>query len=286
MRKTVKFDRRAWIDFTLTLVLLGAAFLLASISPFLSRTGNWFVGALSALAALALALGCGLYIVPRLARRVKWELWGFGIRTRVTTEGYVFLLIAVVVGVAAWNTENNLLYLVLAVLLGFIIVSGNIARLMLYDVGVQLRFPDNITAGEPVRLTVTLANRKTLLPSCSVAVESNAYRSNEPALATRRRFSKRPEAKRLAHFIIVPPRSSVRQTVEHVFDRRGVYEMNTFTLTTKFPAGFFQKWRDIPASGKIVVFPRVRPVDDFRSSERAYRGPLVFCGSDALSLAR
>jgi len=39
--------------------------------------------------------------------------------------------------------------------------------------------------------------------------------------------------------------------------------MQTFTLSTRFPAGFFRKWRDIPASGKIVVFPPVRPVDDF-----------------------
>lgn len=263
MRKKSKFDRRAWIDFTLTLVGLGAAFLLASISPFLSRTGDWVVGAASALAALVLALGCGLYIVPRLARRVKWEMWGFGIRTSVTTEGYLFLLVAVVVGVAAWNTENNLLYLVFAVLLAFVLVSGNVARMMLYDVGVQLRFPDNIFAGEPVRLTVTLVNRKVALPSCSVSVESNARTTWEADAPAKRRFGRRPQGKRLAHFILVPPRASVRQTVEHVFERRGVYDMRTFTLSTRFPAGFFEKWRDIPAAGKIVVFPPVRPVDDF-----------------------
>jgi uncharacterized protein (DUF58 family) len=263
LRKPFKFDRRAWIDFTLTLVLLGAAFLLASISPLLSRSGDWFIGALSALAALALALGCGLYIVPRLARRVKWEMWGLGIRTSVTTEGYVFLLVAVVVGVAAWNTENNLLYLILAAILAFVIVSGNVARMMLYDIGVQLRFPDYIYAGDPVHLAVTATNRKVALPSCSVAVESNARRTNDREPHVRRRFRKRKEGTRLAHFIVIPPRSSVRQTVEHVFERRGVYEMQTFTLTTRFPAGFFQKWRDIPASGKIVVFPPTRPVDDF-----------------------
>lgn len=264
MRKSFTFDRRAWIDFTLTIALLGAAFLLASISPLLSRTGEWFVGAISALAALALALGCGLYIVPRLARRVRWELWGLGIRTSVTTEGYVFLLVAVVVGVAAWNTENNLLYLILAAILSFVIVSGNVARMMLYDLGVKLRFPDYIYASEPVHLTVTATNRKMLLPSCSIAVESNARRGGAPEPVRRRGFlRRRVDGTRLAHFIVVPPRSSVHQTVEHVFDRRGIYEMQTFTLSTRFPAGFFQKWRDIPASGKIVVFPPVRPVDDF-----------------------
>jgi uncharacterized protein (DUF58 family) len=263
MRKIFKANRRAWIDFTLTLVGLGVAFVLASLSPLISRTGDWAVGAFSALASLVLALGCGLYIVPRLARRVRVEMWGFGIRTSITTEGYLFLLVAVVVGVAAWNTENNLLYLILAVVLAFIIVSGNVARLMLYDVAVQLRFPDNIVAGEPVNLAVTLVNRKRLLPSCSVGVESNARRAGLPPLTARERKRKRPDSARLAHFIVVPPRSSVRQLVEHVFERRGIYAIENFTLSTKFPAGFFRKWRDVAAEGKIVVFPPERPVDDF-----------------------
>ena len=62
-------------------------------------------------------------------------------------------------------------------LLAFVIVSGNFARLMLHDVGVQLRFPDHIFAGEKVHLAVTLANRKQLLPSVSVTVEANARRT-------------------------------------------------------------------------------------------------------------
>jgi uncharacterized protein (DUF58 family) len=263
MRKSFKFDRRAWIDFTLTLVMLGVAFVLAFASSFISRSGDWILGAFSALASLALAIGCGLYIVPKLARRVRWEMWGFGIRTSVTTEGYLFLMSVVVVGVAAWNTENNLLYLILAVLLAFVIVSGNVARMMLHDVGVQLRFPDNIFAGEPVHLTVTLANRKHLLPSCSVTVEANARRTNDPVPQGRRRSRKRQPATRLAHFVVAPPRASVRQIVEHIFERRGVYRIENFTLSTKFPAGFFRKWRDVAAEGEIVVFPPVGPVDDF-----------------------
>lgn len=264
MPKWPKFDRRAWIDFTLTVVGLGVAFVLASISPYISRTGDWMLGAFSALASLALALGCGLYIVPKLARRVRLESWGFGIRTSVLPQGYLYMLIIVVVGVAAWNTENNLLYMILAVLLAFVIVSGNIARLTLHDVGVQLRFPDYIYAGEPVHLTITVTNRKRIFPTCSVTVEANAGRVGDAAAeGGARKVKKRREGTRLAHFIVVPPRSSVRQVVEHVFDRRGIYRIEAFILSTRFPAGFFRKWRDVTAEGEIVVFPPVRPVDDF-----------------------
>src|SRR5688572_18437679 len=172
--KAIRIDRRAWVDFLLTSVLFAAAFVLAFASSAIAHSGEWMLGAFAAIASLVLALGGGLYIVPKLAKRVRWELWGFGIRTSVTTEGFLFLTVVVVVGVAAWNTENNLLYLILATLLAFVVVSGNIARMMLHDVAVQLRFPDHLFAGEPATLAVTLVNRKHLLPSCSVMVEAHA----------------------------------------------------------------------------------------------------------------
>jgi uncharacterized protein (DUF58 family) len=261
--------RRALIDFALTSAILGAAFVLAFVSSAISRSGHWGVGAAAAVAALVLALGGGLYIVPKLARRVRWEALGFGIRTSLTTAGYLFFLLVVVVGVAAWNTENNLLYLILASLLAFILVTGNIGRMMLHDLGVQLRVPDHIVAGESVEIAVTVVNRKTLVPSCSISVEGAPRREADmpavppPAAPPRGRKHRKREGARLAHVIVVPPRSSVRQVVEHVFPKRGRYRIDAFTLSTSFPSGFLTKWREVSSEGDIVVFPRTRPIDDF-----------------------
>ncbi|MGB5036149.1 MAG: DUF58 domain-containing protein [Blastocatellia bacterium] len=262
-----RIDRRAWVDFALTVSLLGAAFVLAFLSSTISKTGDWALGAFSAVMSLVLAIGGGLYIVPKLAKRVRWDLWGLGIRTSVTTDGLLFGVIVVVVGVAALNTENNLLYLVLAALLAFVVVSGNLARLMLHDVGVQLRFPDHLRAGQPAHLSISVVNRKFMLPSCSVSVEALPQRvgADSPS-ATKRRFfgfRGRPKESPIAHFIVIPPRSTVKQVVEHTFERRGRYRFDTLTLSTKFPAGFLRKWRNVSSSGDIVVFPTTEPVDDF-----------------------
>jgi uncharacterized protein (DUF58 family) len=262
----IRFDRRAWIDFALTSALLGAAFVLAFLSSTISKTGDWAMGAFAAFMSLVLAVGGGLYIVPKLAKRVRWELWGLGIRTSVTTDGMLFAVIVVVVGVAALNTENNLLYLVLAAMLAFVIVSGNVARIMLHDVGVQLRFPDHIRAGQPAHLSIALVNRKFLLPSCSISVEALPQLVGAVPTAKPKgffRFRNRMKEASIAHFIVVPPRSTVKQIVEHTFERRGRYRFETLTLATKFPSGFLRKWREVKSSGDIVVFPTTEPVDDF-----------------------
>lgn len=260
-------NKRALVDFFLTLVLLGAAFALALASTVLAGSdGRLAAGA--AIASLVLALGGGLYIVPKLARRVTWEFANYATRTSVTSEGLLFLSLVTIVGVAAWNTENNLLYLILSAMLAFIVASGTVSRWMLRDLAVKLRFPDHLYAGQPARLSVTLDNKKPLIPSCSITVEAHAARDEgaaaAPVLTKRRRRGAKAEAPlRLAHFIVVPPRSEARQVVEQTFDRRGRYRIDGFTLVTRFPSGFFKKWRRVSAEGEIVVFPRVRPVDDF-----------------------
>src|SRR5690349_18105752 len=134
--------RRAWIDFGITLVLLGAAFGLALASSALARAADSATAAVAAAAALLLAFGGGLYIVPKLARQVRFEFADFGISTAITNEGMLFLSIVAVVGLAAWNTENNLLYLILSAMLAFIVASGIVSSLILRDLRVRLRFPD------------------------------------------------------------------------------------------------------------------------------------------------
>jgi uncharacterized protein (DUF58 family) len=266
-------NRRALVDFVLTIVLLGAAFALAlASSAFAPNDG--ILASVAALAALLLALGGGLYIVPKLARRVSWEVANYATRTSLTSEGLIFMSIVLIVGVAAWNTENNLLYLILAAMLAFIMASGTVARWMVRELIVRLRFPDYLFAGEPARLSITLINRKPVIPSCSITVEGHVRREHDsgvwrPSLErpvkTKKagRKSKPPKPVTLAHFIVVPSRSEAKQVIEYTFPKRGRYLVDGFNLVTRFPSGFFRKWRRVDANGEIVVFPTVRPVDDF-----------------------
>ena len=77
-----------------------------------------------------------------------------------------------VVGFAAWNTGNNLLFLVFSLLCSTLFVGGVAARASLRDLIVSARFPDHIFAGEAAPVIVTLRNAKRVLPSFSILVEA------------------------------------------------------------------------------------------------------------------
>src|SRR5690606_2860292 len=46
----------------------------------------------------------------------------------------------------------------------------------------------------------------------------------------------------------------------HTFPRRGVYQLDGFRVSTKFPFALFRKSRDVLAANEVVVFPEVYPV--------------------------
>src|SRR5215469_9375082 len=164
-------DRGAWRDFFITVFLLGIAFVIALLSSVAAQQNMTRLAAIAAAISLLLAVIGAIYIVPRLARKVQLEFLRFAVRTTVTVEGLFFVVLLVVIGFAAWNTANNLLYLILSAMLAFIFTANLISRLSLADLSIQLRFPDHIFAEETASLSVTVTNHKRLIPTFSLVVE-------------------------------------------------------------------------------------------------------------------
>lgn len=300
-------NRQAWRDFFITVFFLGIAFIIALLSSVAAEQRNTRLATIAAAVSLVLALLGALYIIPRLARNVRLEILRFAIRTTVTVEGLLFIVCLVVIGFAAWNTGNNLLYLILSAMLAFLIAANLIARISLADLSVQLRFPDHLFAGESANISVTLLNHKRILPCYSIMVEALSEINEEGEKAKRERGEEEEEEKakkregdkddetekaerqkgkknafsslspittypfslpllpigKLAYFVLVPAQQSARKRIERPFDQRGRYPITGFRISTKFPAGFFKKWRRIDATGEIIVYPKPKPLDDF-----------------------
>src|SRR5260370_784719 len=152
------------------LVLAGLA--TAILTLMARRIGAPELASAGAIASLLFVLLIMVLVVPPLTRSAFAEVAGRGLPIEVTTGGVIFVVILVIVAFAAWNTGNNLLFMVFSVMLSTIFVSWAAARASLRDLTVSARFPDHIFAGEPAEVLVTLRNAKRLLPSFSVLVEA------------------------------------------------------------------------------------------------------------------
>ena len=87
---------------------------------------------------------------------------------RLTSDGTRFLLFTIGIGVAAVNTGNNLFYLLLAMMLSIVVISGLLSEQCLRRLDFHRHVPDLIMANQPTTVTLSVTNRSPWLPSFSL----------------------------------------------------------------------------------------------------------------------
>jgi len=280
-----------WAKFLLALVGLGLAFTAAIFSTALSEAGHLWGSIVLASVALLMAAFVGLVTVPYLARRVALERLRQSLHYEVTKAGVIYVLVTLVIGIAALNTGNNLLYIVVAAMLAAILVSGIISALMLRGLALEVSVPDHVFAGRAVPGRVVLANPRRFLPSFSIRVVP-AGREKKPRKQwrwERTTFSfplnRKPEKQWLhvrdwrvqrvqttpptpgifdgmVYFPYLPPKSALTADIDLRFDRRGRYCESSFGVATRFPFAFLIKTRSVALQREILVYPPVEPAEE------------------------
>lgn len=248
-----KSDRPAVRAFLLSMAALTIALVLALYSGAAAQLGNLFLASASALTALLMAAWVGVTLVPTLAKRTPLRWIGYRMEYRVTRAGWIYILGIVLVALAAINTGNNLLFLILASLIASILMSGILSSVTLAGVELKLHLPEHIFAGQPVRASVELRNEKLTLPSFSLRVEA-AKKKGETAAA----LLETP-----VYYPYLPRQQSVKQSVPLLFPQRGVYRQDSFRITTQFPFGFLQKARRLDLATEALVYPAVAASSEF-----------------------
>ena len=167
------------------------------------------------------------------ARRAYWLP-----RTiRPTREGWWFIGASLAVGLAATNTGNNLLYLILAMMLSFMSISGVLSEQTMRHVRLQRELPRRLFAGSAVPIRVWLVNRKRRLPSYALHLrEADA-----------------------SHFLLkVPPQGREAWQYTLTFPRRGRQDLPGLRMTTRFPFGLFAKVSRPILADPVLVYPALR----------------------------
>ncbi len=248
-----KADRPGVRAFFLSMAALSVAFVLAVYSGAAARMGNLALASATAMSALLVAGWVGVTLVPVLAKRTPLRWITYRMEYRLTREGWVYIGGIVLVALAAINTGNNLLFLILACLIASILMSGILSSLTLAGVELKLHLPEHIFAGQTVRGTVELKNEKQTLPSFSLRVEGAKKKEVATAvlLATP------------VYFPYVPRHESAKQPVPLLFARRGLYRQEAFRIVTRFPFGFLQKARRLDMASEVLVYPSVEATPEF-----------------------
>jgi uncharacterized protein (DUF58 family) len=264
-RLWAKADHPGVRAFLISMTALSVALLFALYSGAAAELGHVGLSVASAVAALLVATWVGITLVPVLAKRTPLRWIGYKMEYKVTFEGWIYVGGIIIVALAALNTGNNLLFLILASLIAVILMSGILSTITLTGVTMRLDLPEHIFAGQPVRAQVELQNEKLTLPSFSLRVEA-VTNKKAPAAAA---LLETP-----VYFPYLPKRERVRQGVPITFPRRGAYRQDAFRIVTRFPFGFLKKSRTVELRTEAIVYPSVEPAQEFFQVLPALQGAL------------
>ncbi len=256
----------------LSVVIGGLGLALATIYAHQSanfRLAGWLAGA-----SLVFVLLIVVFVIPPLARSAGTEASQMNLPFEVTVGGAMIVVLMIIVSFLAWNTGNNLLFLILSFLAAAMIVGFLIGSICLKKLDVKMRFPETIFAGEVTPILVSLHNRKRIFPTFSVVAQVRGKEREKSILLNdlkgilpekwADKITRPPIVKHtLDYFVHIPPRQIAENKAEHVFRKRGRFIIKDFELSTKFPFGFFRHRRRLSAQEtEIVIFPKVSPLED------------------------
>ena len=174
-------------------------------------------------------------------RRHFNRTWSF------TREGRVIVLVAIGLGVASINTGNNLLYLVFAIALSMIVLSGILSEMNIGHIRVSLINLPDITVGELGFATIRLENRRRLFQGLALQIKPEIPNGRAEAMA--------------GLIPLVKPGRSIDVTIKIKGLRRGSFTINAIHVYTSFPFSFFRKGIVHTAQKQALVLPRPSPMD-------------------------
>lgn len=137
-------------------------------------------------------------------------------------------------GFSAVNTGNNLLYLLVSALLGFMAVSGLLGQQNLNRLNVEIVQPEEAYAGHSTLIRVRILNRRRWLPGFLLRLEI-------------------PEGSAL--FPVIEAGGELSRPLPLSPERRGYQRLPSIWVSSHFPINFFVRARRLPDQPEFLVLP-------------------------------
>ncbi|HEY5677491.1 MAG TPA: DUF58 domain-containing protein [Myxococcales bacterium] len=176
-------------------------------------------------------------------------------RLTFTRLGRWYMGLTVGIGLAAINTGNNLLFLVLGLLLASIVVSGILSEQCLRGIRLERRLPSVVSCGQPALIGLLAHNDKRRVPSFSLTLRERGG-----------------EVAGQGFLVLLPAGQAAEVAYPFVPARRGAHRFEQLEVATRAPFGLFEKSRPLDAQEELVVFPREVAAPDVRARALSREG--------------
>jgi len=157
-----------------------------------------------------------------------------------TKAGIVLLVLALSIGIAAYNTSSNILFIALSLLLATIILSGMLSLLNFRRTAWRLCMQPPFRAGQPAVIALEVHNGKSFLPTYSLAFEFRAASGDTGRMVLRHRLD--PGDTRRMEWTFTP-------------QRRGRELIEMAGVGSEFPFGFLNKHFGGRIDREVYVWP-------------------------------
>lgn len=165
-------------------------------------------------------------------------------KTSPTTTGWILLLLSMGIGMAAYNTSSNILFMTLSLLLSSLILSGILSVANFRGARWRLHLPAHFRAGEPARMQIELENTKKLIPTYSLCFNVQTEEEKTEKVYLKRRLDAGQET--FLDWFYTPK-------------ERGLAHLEISGIESKYPFGFLRKILGGSTRKAVRVWPaRIR----------------------------
>ncbi len=176
--------------------------------------------------------------------------------------GMVYIALMIFMGLAAMNSQANLLFGVFGLMIGVMVISGVISRAVLSRLRIGRQMPETAVVGQPLKIGYECKNLKRFWPSFSVTIAE---------LDGSEAFVRQP----VAYMLHAAARQTAIAPTEAMPRRRGLHALDRLQISTSFPFGFIKRARERRLHDTLLVYPALGRVSlrllmHCRSSEQGW----------------
>ncbi|MBX3421555.1 MAG: DUF58 domain-containing protein [Pirellulaceae bacterium] len=183
----------------------------------------------------------------RRQQRLAWS--ASHVRFRMTREGTHLTFIVLFISIGAVLRDVNLLILLAASMIGLLLLHWRLAVGTISGLNATRQLPERVVQDATNQCLISVTNPKRWLGAWLVTVE-DIFHQVAPV-------QRRSVARCMAVIDQILPRSTSLATYGIVFHQRGRYQVQSCTLSTRFPMSLGRSWRTLPLDGEVIVHPRL-----------------------------